>query len=99
MHSLPQGKARVRQGRRRWLERWRIDATTYQARPGQAEKTTITQTPAGDPVDLSALIQGEAVLQLAPPISNAALLTDSLDASIIDERDPFRRNPDLDLYG
>ncbi|MEU0190983.1 hypothetical protein ABZ250_14120 [Streptomyces afghaniensis] len=71
-------------------------ATTYQA---QAEKTTITQTPAGDPVDLSGLIQGEAVLQLASHISRAALLTDSLDASIIDERDPFRRDPALDLFG
>jgi hypothetical protein len=71
-------------------------ATTYQA---QAQKTTITQTPAGDPVDLSGLIPGEAVLQLCSHISRAALLTDSLDASIIDERDPFRRNPDLDLYG
>ncbi|MBT2677088.1 alpha/beta fold hydrolase [Streptomyces sp. ISL-14] len=71
-------------------------ATTYQA---QAEKTTITHTPAGDPVDLSGLIPGEAVLQLCAHISRAALLTDSLDASIIDENDPFRRNPDLDLYG
>jgi dienelactone hydrolase len=71
-------------------------ATTYQA---QAEKPTITQTPAGDPVDMSDLIPGDAVLQLCSHISRAALLTDSLDASIIDETNPFRRNPDLDLYG
>jgi pimeloyl-ACP methyl ester carboxylesterase len=70
--------------------------TTYQA---QAEKPTITETPTGESVDLSDLIAADAVLQLNSHISRAALLTDSLDASIIDERDPFRRNPDLDLYG
>lgn len=70
--------------------------TAYQA---QAEKPTITETPTGDPVDLSGLITGDAVLQMCSHISRASLLTESLDASIIDERDPFRRNPDLDLYG
>ncbi|GAB2981018.1 alpha/beta fold hydrolase [Streptomyces pseudoechinosporeus] len=70
--------------------------TFYQA---QAEKVTVTETPAGDPVDLSGLIPADAVLQMSAHVSRARLLTDALDASITDERDPFRRNPALDLFG
>lgn len=66
----------------------------------QAEQPTITVTPAGDPVDLTAaeLIPADAVMQLAAHVSRATTLTEWLDASIIDELDPERRDPALDLY-
>lgn len=66
----------------------------------QAQRPTITATPAGDPVDLAAaqLSPADAVMQLAAHVSRATTLTEWLDASITDELDPSRREPDLDLY-
>lgn len=64
----------------------------------QAERHTVTETPAGDPVDLTGLIPAQAVLQLSAHLSRATLLTESMDAAVVDERDPFRRDPALDLY-
>jgi alpha-beta hydrolase superfamily lysophospholipase len=69
----------------------------YQA---QAERPTITTTPAGDPYDLTGagLVPADAVLQLAAHASRAIILTEWLDASIVDERDPDRRDATLNLY-
>ena len=69
----------------------------YQA---QAEAPTITETPAGDPVDLAGagLLPADAVMQLAAHVSRATTLTEWLDASILDEQDPTRRDAELDLY-
>ncbi|MGH7898285.1 MAG: alpha/beta hydrolase [Candidatus Binatia bacterium] len=66
----------------------------------QAEKPSIETTPAGDPVDLKGakLPPAEAVLQLAAHVSRAITLTEWIDASIIDELDPTRRDRELDLY-
>lgn len=66
----------------------------------QAERPTITATPALDPVDLTAagLIPADAVMQLAAHVSRATTLTEWLDASIVDELDPLQRDPSLDLY-
>ena len=70
----------------------------YQA---EAEAPSIVATPAGDPVDLTAadLQPADAVMQLAAHVSRAITLTEFLDASILDEDDPTRRDPELDLYG
>jgi alpha-beta hydrolase superfamily lysophospholipase len=72
-------------------------AMFYQA---QAERPTITHTPAGDPIDLRAagLIPADAVVYQAAHLSRARLLVDVIDPSVIDERDPDRRDPALDLY-
>lgn len=66
----------------------------------QAEQPTITHTPAGDPVDLKAarLIPADAVIFQAAHLSRAQLLLDMIDPSVIDELEPDRRDPELDLY-
>jgi alpha-beta hydrolase superfamily lysophospholipase len=66
----------------------------------QAERPTITETPAGDPCDLvgAKLIPADGVMMLAAHVSRAITLTEWLDASIVDELDPTRRDPELDLY-
>ena len=73
-------------------------ATFYQA---QAEHPTITQTPAGDPYDLTAmdLPQADALMFVAAHIGRAHTLSEWIDPSVIDEDDPDRRDPALDLYG
>jgi alpha-beta hydrolase superfamily lysophospholipase len=66
----------------------------------QAEHPTVTSTPAGDPPDLTTLglRPADAVLMLAAHISRHGTLTEWLDASILDERDPAVREVELDLY-
>lgn len=66
----------------------------------QAERPTITQTPAGDPVDVAGagLIPADAVLSLAAHASRAVLLQEWLDPSMRSEADPDDRDPELDLY-
>ncbi|WP_111657793.1 alpha/beta hydrolase [Isoalcanivorax indicus] len=69
----------------------------YQA---EAEDPRITHTPAGDPCDLVArgLILADGVMLLAAHISRAGTLTEWLDPSVLDERDPSQRDPALDIY-
>jgi len=69
----------------------------YQA---EAESPSVTATPAGEPPDLTKakLIPADALMLIAAHVSRATTLTESLDASIIDERDPERRDRELDLY-
>ena len=66
----------------------------------QAEKPTITHTPAGDAYDLTALglppVQG--IMLLAAHISRAVTLTEWLDPSITDEARPFERDVQLNIY-
>jgi pimeloyl-ACP methyl ester carboxylesterase len=66
----------------------------------QAESPTITQTPAGDPIDIAGadLEPADAILLLAAHPSRHRVLVDSLDASITDELRPDLRDPELDLY-
>jgi pimeloyl-ACP methyl ester carboxylesterase len=67
----------------------------------QAERPTVTATPAGDPPDLTkaGLIPADAIMLLAAHPSRHGVLTDSLDPSIRDEANPDDRDPELDLYG
>ncbi|MCA8900605.1 MAG: hypothetical protein KDA53_05085 [Hyphomonas sp.] len=67
----------------------------YQA---QAESPNITATPSGDPVDLSGLPPADAIMQMAAHSARARIMTESMDASILNELNPDERDPALDLY-
>jgi len=66
----------------------------------QAERPTITHTPAGDAVDLTAarLLPADAVIFQAAHISRSQLLLEAIDPSVTDESNPDSRTRDLDLY-
>lgn len=66
----------------------------------QAENPTIRDTPAGDPADLvgAGLIPADAVFFVAAHIGRARILSEWIDPSVLDELDPDRRDPALDLY-
>jgi len=69
----------------------------YQA---QATDPTVTHTPAGDPLDLTAagLIPADGVMLLAAHLSRNLTMTEWLDPSITDESRPFDRDPEWNLY-
>ena len=69
----------------------------YQA---EAEHAAVTCTPAGDPPDLTRakLQPADAMMFLAAHVSRARTLTEWMDASILDEADPSRKDAELDLY-
>jgi pimeloyl-ACP methyl ester carboxylesterase len=69
----------------------------YQA---QAEKPSLTHTPAGDEFDLTKLnlIACEGIMLLAAHVSRAHTLTEWLDAAILTENNPELKDPELDLY-
>lgn len=66
----------------------------------QAEKTTITETPAGDPYDLTQkdLPPADGIMLLAAHVSRAITLTEWMDPSVTDETRPFERDPSLNIY-
>ena len=66
----------------------------------QAQHATITSSPSGDGPDLTALElpAADGIMLLAAHISRHGTLTEWLDASILDESDPTKRDPELDLY-
>ena len=64
----------------------------------QAEKPSITETPAGDPVDLDGLIPADAMIFQAAHLSRARMLSEWIDPSVTDEANPDERDPELDIY-
>lgn len=66
----------------------------------QAENPTITHTPAGDPVDLTAagLIPADRVVMAMAHPGRAVVYTEGLDPAILDEREPFDRDAELDMF-
>src|SRR5881394_1502987 len=67
----------------------------YQA---QAEKPSVTATPAGDPVDLHGLIPADAMIFQAAHLSRPTMLGETIDPSVLDENDPDQRDRELDIY-
>jgi dienelactone hydrolase len=69
----------------------------YQA---QAERPTITTTPAGDPYDLTQakLSAADGIVFIAAHLSRAETLTEWLDPSVRNELDPDERDLAYDIY-
>jgi pimeloyl-ACP methyl ester carboxylesterase len=69
----------------------------YQA---QALNPTITETPAGDPINIAAtnLIPADLVVFIAAHIGRAQILSEWIDPSVKDESEPDDRTVELDLY-
>ncbi len=68
----------------------------YQA---QARQPTITDPPGGGPdLTAAALPAVDAIVMLNAHPSRATLSTEWLDPAIVDERQPFARDPSLDMY-
>ena len=66
----------------------------------QAENPTITETPAGDMVDLVSanLIPADGIALIAAHLSRNRTLTEWMDPSILDEDKPFERDRELNIY-
>jgi pimeloyl-ACP methyl ester carboxylesterase len=64
----------------------------------QAERPSMTKTPAGDPVDLTGLMPADAMIFQAAHVSRAHTLSEWLDPSVTDESDPDLRDLELDIY-
>jgi len=96
--------AYIRQAKERWgydkivLCGWSGGGSLSLFYQAQAEKPTVTQTPAGDPIDLGGLIPAEAMIFQAAHLSRARIFAEWIDPSVIDEADPDRRDLELDIY-
>ncbi|MFS3130216.1 alpha/beta fold hydrolase [Nocardioides sp. Bht2] len=66
----------------------------------QAQKATVTSTPAGDGPNLTELDlpAADGMMLLAAHVSRSGTLTEWMDPSILDESDPTKRDPELDIY-
>jgi pimeloyl-ACP methyl ester carboxylesterase len=64
----------------------------------QAEKPSVKETPAGDPVEISNLIAADAMIFQAAHLSRARMLSEWIDPSVVDESDPDKRDLELDIY-
>lgn len=66
----------------------------------QAEKLSITHTPAGDPIEISPddLPPADGIALMAAHLGRPHLMRNWIDASVTDERDPLSCDPDLDIY-
>lgn len=70
-------------------------AAFYQS---QALAPTITQTPAGDPVDLSGLTPADGLALVGAHPGRARVLRHWIDGAVVDENDPYAADPELDLF-
>ncbi|MGV9711548.1 alpha/beta hydrolase [Gordonia sp. NPDC003424] len=66
----------------------------------QARHATVTRTPAGEYPDLTELDlpAADGMMLLAAHVSRHGTLTEWMDPSILDENDPSKRDPELDIY-
>jgi pimeloyl-ACP methyl ester carboxylesterase len=64
----------------------------------QAERPSLTRTPAGDPVEIKGLIPADAMIFQAAHLSRARMLSEWIDPSVTDEAEPDTRNLELDIY-
>lgn len=98
--------AYIRHAKERWgyekivLGGWSGGGSLALFYQSQAENPTITETPAGDPVDVKGanLIPADAMIFQAAHISRAQMLAETIDPSVKNELDPDDRIKHLDLY-
>lgn len=66
----------------------------------QAERPSITAAPAGGPPDLTRadLPPADGLVMLMAHPGRNIVLTEKLDPAVLDENDPFVRDPELDLF-
>ncbi len=66
----------------------------------QAENPSITETPAGDPIDLISqnFLPADGLMLIAAHESRHRTFTEWIDGSVIDEANPENRDKDLDIY-
>ncbi len=66
----------------------------------QAEKLTIKDTPAGDPIELTQeeFPRVDGLALMAAHLGRSRLMAKQIDASVTDERDPLAVDPALDIY-
>ena len=64
----------------------------------QAERPSISRTPAGDPVEVKGLVPADAVIFQAAHLSRAQILSEWIDPSVTDEANPDERDLELDIY-
>jgi alpha-beta hydrolase superfamily lysophospholipase len=98
--------AHIRHAREKWgyekilLCGWSGGGSLSLFYQSQAEKPTITHTPAGDEVNLkdAGLIPADAFIFQAAHLSRARIFSEWVDPSVTDELDPDRRNLEFDIY-
>jgi hypothetical protein len=96
--------AYVREAKERWgyekvvVNGWSGGGSLTAFFQAQAEQPSITETPAGDPVDLTGLMPADAMIFQAAHLSRAQVLADFIDPSVLDENNPDYRDVELDLY-
>ena len=66
----------------------------------QAENPSITETPAGDPIDLVSqnFLPADGLMLIAAHESRHRTFTEWIDGSVMDEANPENRDKDLDIY-
>ena len=66
----------------------------------EAESPSVTQTPAGEPPNLTeqGFIAADGIMLIAAHVARHRTFTQWLDPSVIDEQHPENRDPELDIY-
>ena len=96
--------AYVREARDVWGYRkivllgWSANGSLSLSYQAQAERPSLRQTAAGDPISLAGLAPVDAIIFQAAQVSRARMLTEMIDPAVRDEADPAALDADLDLY-
>ncbi len=72
----------------------------YQAQAATPQPNRLTDTAAGDPYDLNKfdLPPAQGIIFLGAHLGAGKILQSEIDPSVLDEKDPFSCDPDLDMY-